>query len=178
MSIVERETKLRANDMLWTVIKSANSWNDDQLDAKLAEWGDLLAMDPGECSGIASFDPATRTFRAQQWVTKDLGLSYDWLTSVLIGWNIKHLRYEDYRVYEHKARDHVNNGLHTAQWIGALRVCAYQQCIPTSTKMAQAAKTFYTDDKLKLVGLYEPGMRHARDAMRHLLLLMTFPTKD
>jgi hypothetical protein len=43
--------------------------------------------------------------------------------------------------------------------------------------MAQQAKAFWTDEKLKLVGLYEPGMKHARDALRHLLYLICFGKK-
>lgn len=34
------------------------------------------------------------------------------------------------------------------------------------------AKTFSTDDKLKSLGWYRPGMGHANDAARHLLLAL------
>lgn len=39
-------------------------------------------------------------------------------------------------------------------------------------------KIFWTDDKVKHLGLWVPGQRHAMDALKHLLHYMTFTLKD
>lgn len=43
---------------------------------------------------------------------------------------------------------------------------------------ASQAKDFFTDDKLRHLGLWVPGKKHARDAMRHLLYFITFTQGD
>ncbi|MEB3025863.1 hypothetical protein, partial [Parvimonas sp. M13] len=88
-----------------------------------------------------------------------------------------HVRYEDYKVYAWKAQDHSNASLHTPQWIGAIRAALCLADIPYSFKMAQQPKGWFTDDKLKMFDMYEAGMRHARDAERHMLFYMCFPDK-
>jgi hypothetical protein len=42
---------------------------------------------------------------------------------------------------------------------------------------AGLAKGFATDDKLKAWGFWQPGQRHARDAIRHALNFYATPTK-
>ena len=43
---------------------------------------------------------------------------------------------------------------------------------------ASEAKSFWTDDKLRKVGLYYPGSKHIRDAVRHYLYYVSFDLKD
>jgi len=43
--------------------------------------------------------------------------------------------------------------------------------------MAQHAKQWWTDEKLKRFGIYPKGLKHGRDALRHLLYYMLFPNK-
>lgn len=143
----------------------------------------ILALDPGETTGVAEFDGANE-IRVYQKVTKDLGLSYEWLQDRLeINWDHRneqgfdHLRYEDYRVYAWKAEDHAWSPVHTIQWIGAIKVAAHVTHTPNSCLMAANVKKFWTDDKLNLFGLNPKGLRHGRDALRHLLYYLLFPTK-
>jgi len=88
------------------------------------------------------------------------------------------VRCEDYRVYAHKTDDHAWSPVHTIQWIGAIRVCCGLSETPISFCMAMHAKTWWTDTKLDMLGLNPKGLRHGRDALRHLLYYMLFPTKD
>lgn len=144
----------------------------------------ILALDPGETTGWAYFDGGI-TIEVGQQVTKEIGPSFDWLHDRLVQMAFAqtpeqpraHLRYEDYRVYEWKAKDHSWSPVHTLRWIGAIQVAAYLTGTPNSCTMASHAKAFWTDDKLKHFGLYPTGLRHGKDALRHLLYYMLFPQK-
>jgi hypothetical protein len=145
----------------------------------------ILALDPGETTGVAEFD-GDCTIRVYQKVTKEIGPSYDWLletfergpvTDIDDHHEFKHLRYEDYRVYEWKSADHSWSPIHTIRWIGAIQVAAHTTGIDSSCIMAQAAKGWWTDAKLDHFGLNPKGLKHGRDALRHLLYFLLFPTK-
>lgn len=141
----------------------------------------IMTLDPGETTGVAEFD-GDQTIYVYQKVTKEIGPSYDWLRenlnySPLLDTAPQHLRYEDYRVYEWKAADHAWSPVHTIRWIGAIQVAAYDSKIPSSCIMAQAAKGWWTDEKLNMFGLNPKGLKHGRDALRHLLYFLLFPTK-
>ena len=82
--------------------------------------------------------------------------------------------YENYKVYSWKTENHAWAGLHTPQLIGCIETLARLYDIPTYTQMAQQAKHFCTDTKLKEWGLYNPGMRHAMDAVRHACYYLLF----
>jgi hypothetical protein len=145
----------------------------------------LFTLDPGETTGCArlKYMPPNLGFGTEgdwlielfQWETKDIGQSFDRLRIYLEEEVITHLRVEDYKVYEWKADDHSWAGLHTAQWIGAIKAAAHVADVPMSVKMAQHAKAFATDELLKKCGIYSPGLHHARDAERHLLYYMAYP---
>lgn len=169
MSIVLRSHRVIPNAFLWDVIRNA------QGQVPSYPW---LALDPGETTGVCYWNPNTREFILEQWDTKDLGQAYDHLLMAIEARSIHGLRYEDYKVYAHKAQDHTNNSLHTAQFIGAIRIAAHNTGIIIDCKMAAAAKTFWTDQKLEMTGTYVKGVRHARDAMRHMLTFMCFPPKN
>lgn len=141
----------------------------------------VLALDPGETTGVAEFD-GDCTIRVYQKVTKDIGQSYDWLQEELtynhhMDCKPAHLRYEDYRVYSWKADDHSWSPVHTIRWIGAIQVAAHVTGVPASCIMAQHAKSFWTDAKLDMFGLNPKGLKHGRDALRHLLYYLCFPTR-
>ncbi len=141
----------------------------------------VLALDPGETTGVAEFDGDNK-IRVYQKVTKDLGLSYEWLEAKLERFDgllpnpqFNHLRYEDYRVYAWKAEDHAWSPVHTIQWIGAIKVAAHVTQTPNSCLMAANVKKFWTDDKLNMFDLNPKGLKHGRDALRHLLYYLCFP---
>lgn len=138
----------------------------------------VLAMDPGETTGLACWDPWTQEILLWQEVTKEIGPSYDKLSKAICDVAPEHLRAEDYKVYGWKANEHAFASLHTPRWLGAIEVACYMSDIPFSVKLAQMAKTWWTDDKLKACGIYHPGLKHARDACRHLALYLAFGAAD
>lgn len=142
-----------------------------------------LALDPGETTGVAEFDGDTK-INVFQKDTREIGPSYEWLYDRLHAYDPRWeppcysmLRVEDYRVYEWKAQDHSWSPVHTIQWIGAIRVAAHLSCTPLSFCMAQHAKKWWTDGKLNHFGINPKGLKHGRDALRHLLYYLCFPTK-
>lgn len=132
----------------------------------------LLALDPGETTGVSIWDPLHRSIYIFQLVTPEIVEGYNLVERLLQLTHFDHLRCEDYRVYGHMTEQHSFASLHTAQFIGAIRVAASRAVVPLSVCLAMHAKTFWTDEKLKMCGLYNKGLKHGRDAQRHLLRYM------
>lgn len=136
----------------------------------------FLALDPGETTGACRLQSIEGEwyFTLEQWETKDIGESSGLLDYMLKQYTTHHVRMEDYRVYAWKTDDHTWAGLHTPQLIGAFKAVCYFARVPCTMKMAVDAKTFWTDEKLRMLDLYDAtkGMRHARDAFRHALTFM------
>jgi hypothetical protein len=82
--------------------------------------------------------------------------------------------YEDYRVYAWEAEKHKWAALHTPKVIGCIVTICHLKGIPCYGRMAQTAKNWVTDDKLKPWGLYTKGQRHTRDAIRHAVYQLVF----
>lgn len=123
----------------------------------------MLCLDPGETTGWALFEGLC-PIRAGQIACKENPCqavmdTFEYIPALLV--------YEDYRVYSWKANDHSWKELFTPKLIGMIQLMAYQNGIPTVAQMANIAKQFVTDDKLKAWGAYNLGGRHARDALRH-----------
>lgn len=175
---------LKLLDPFWDLVDSVHKQHNITDRSVLSD--SILALDPGETTGVAEFD-GQQTIRVYQKVTRDISSSFDWLTYLIDPeWNyqesvadpiFKRLRYEDYRVYEWKTSDHAWSPVHTVQWIGAIKVAAHLTRVQASCIMAQAAKGWWTDAKLDHFGLNPKGLRHGRDALRHLLYYLLFPTK-
>jgi hypothetical protein len=75
--------------------------------------------------------------------------------------------YEEYRIRGNKAREHIGSEVITIQHIGAIKVVASELGVKLVKQSAGMAKSFATDTKLRRWGLYQVGMRHANDAVRH-----------
>lgn len=136
----------------------------------------ILSLDPGETTGWATLQDGHKIQVSQQ-PTKSVVQGFKWLEEQLLCQPTDHIRCEDYRVYEWKAADHSWSPVHTIRWIGAIEVLAYLERVPLTFCMAQHAKAWWTDEKLKHFGLWPTGLRHGRDALRHLLYYILFPTK-
>ena len=146
----------------------------------------LLALDPGETTGYALFihgelkevrqlktktvkEFATLFQNIDRYATLDPNLP-DPCSFIADGPRYSRptmVVYEDYKVYSWKADAHAWASLHTPKAIGALQCLATLYDIPLYTQMAQQAKGFCTDVKLQEWGYYKPGLKHARDAIRH-----------
>ena len=84
-----------------------------------------------------------------------------------------HVICEDYRVYAHKLERHANSQVVTLRLIGGIDyVCRFMMELPLAYAMAVSAKGFITDDRLKDWGMWQPSMKHSRDAIRHGLYFL------
>lgn len=134
----------------------------------------ILALDPGETTGLALWDPSSKQVLMCQLETKSLEEGFDKLHAIinylsLDNPSMRHVRYEDYRVYGHMTEQHAFASLHTAKLIGCIVAACHLAQVTSSCALAIHAKTFFTDEKLRMFGMYAPGMKHSRDAVRHLL---------
>lgn len=137
--------------------------------------GTLICFDPGETTGLAIFRNG-KLDETSQLITKTLEQGTitvnDLFQSILDAepqpqqQNVRVVM-EDYKVYGWKTDQHAWAALHTPKFIGCIvTLCVIHQ-IPYHMQMAQQAKGFVNDDKLKAWKYYDKGMRHARDAVRH-----------
>ena len=131
--------------------------------------GTLLAFDPGEVTGCCVFkDGKPVEFRQLPTVNKKTR-DYEW---DIIEQFIDEIKpdaviIENYRIYAHKLEQHSSSDVPTLQLIGAIKYMLYKRNIPYKLQMAQQAKGFVTDAKLKEWGMWDVGHKHARDACRH-----------
>lgn len=138
--------------------------------------GPLLALDPGNTTGVAIFQDAA-FLRADEIKTDTLPVAADALKKLLDDVRPRYVVYESYRVYKWKAEDHVHNDLHTPKVIGVIETLCHLYNTPAHDQTAQVAKQFVTDDKLRAWDLWIKGKRHSRDACRHgaYFLLFNWP---
>jgi hypothetical protein len=122
----------------------------------------LLCLDPGETTGWAIFRYGHLT-GAGQFAVTNLRI----FESLIDRFQPDQLVVENYRVYPWLVKQHSWAEVPTLRYIGAILLLAEQRRIPVHLQMAQLAKGFCKDSKLKEWGLYKPSRRHANDAIRH-----------
>ena len=142
-------------------LRAATQYDYDKLDQLR-----LLVFDPGETTGVAFFTGGYVIF-ANQFDTKNRNHFPNQFTRLIERFAPNRVLIEDYRVYSWKRDQHSWAELHTPKLIGHMEAACVTCSIPYSMQMAQQAKGFCTDEKLKEWGLYAPSLRHARDAIRH-----------
>lgn len=140
--------------------------------------GLLLTFDPGEATGACLFDCILPNKPAMiyhgQFTSAPVEYGAKEIESRIVKFRPSTVLYERYLVYSWKSAAHSWDVLHTPQLIGAIKTICTQQNIPTRSQMAQHAKEFCTDDKLKEWNYYIKGQRHTRDAIRHALYFLLF----
>jgi hypothetical protein len=133
--------------------------------------GRLLSLDPGQTTGYAVWECLSQSV-----VLLDAGQLYTWakedidvrpLNAIISKYGPTHTVLESYQIYEWKNKDHSWSQVPTIQVIGGIKVLCQWNNITYSQQTAQVAKQFVTDEKLEAWGYYKPGVRHARDAIRH-----------
>ena len=129
----------------------------------------LLALDPGETTGCCVFvDGNVSEFRQLATVNKKTrGYEWSMIEEFIDEINPDAVIIENYRIYAHKLEQHSSSDVPTLQLIGAIKYMLHKRNIPYKLQMAQQAKGFVTDDKLKMWGMWDVGHKHARDACRH-----------
>jgi hypothetical protein len=173
----QRVEYVTPNEMFWRVLAAHRKEPEDQLREQYSRFN-ILGLDPGETTGVAFWDAQKGTIELQQLETKQIGQSYDMLENLVAYITIDHIRCEEYRIYNWMADSHAWSILHTPQLIGAIKVLAHREGYDLSFKLAQHAKATWNDNVLRQCGLYSPGLKHARDACRHLLYYMTKPSES
>jgi len=134
----------------------------------------LLAIDPGETTGLAVFE-GTKLVEAFQAPTKDVGQASLLIRRNVRKFHITDLVVEDYRIYHWKIKSHTWASLHTPRLIGAIEGLCAEYKMTAHKQMAHIAKTFVNDAKLKAWKFWLPGKPHARDAIRHGCYFILFP---
>lgn len=122
----------------------------------------ILALDPGETTGWAVFEDQSLVACGQLKVG-DLNT----LFAVVRESRANVVVIESYRVYEHRAQQHIGSEVVTIQYIGILKLAAEQLHLPIVMQAAWQGKQFQTDEKLREWGLYQVAHKHANDAIRH-----------
>lgn len=120
----------------------------------------ILAFDPGETTGWAAYSARFDTYRCGE-LDDDLGNLYTFLNKA----RPLKIAYESF----HKRAKIDTDQLYSPQVIGVIRLWAQQNYIPTFMYSPSHTKRFWTEDKIKRLGLWVPGQRHAMDAVRVLL---------
>lgn len=126
----------------------------------------IVAVDPGKMTGLAWWEEG-------QWVP---GFAeqplYEAVERIHRGLHIGQVQVvvcEDFIISGRTVK--TNQGkLWSLRGIGALEYLCRISNASFVLQRAVDAKTFATDEMLRTVGWYVPGMNHARDATRHLLL--------
>lgn len=141
--------------------------------------GILLSLDPGETTGWAVW----RSYTGEEITLLGQGQIPTWpiercveeMTRLFESYpHIKHVVHETYAIYEWKSSDHSWSQVPTVQVIGSILTLCVQRQLTYSSQTAQIAKNFCTDDKLKYWDVYEKGLRHSRDAVRHGIYFLLF----
>lgn len=126
----------------------------------------VLALDPGQTTGVAVFDKGVLV-EWSQLDTKDIPRGIRNMDALINRVQPDYIIAEAYKIYAWKKDEHTWAELHTPQLIGVIKTLAQLKNIPHEEKMAVEAKTFCTNEKLQEWGMYKTGMRHACDAIRH-----------
>lgn len=139
--------------------------------------GILIALDPGQTTGVAVFEDGKLKDQLQV-KTWPLTECINNLKPIFDVHKPKRVVYEAYLVYEWKQEDHVWSQIPTVQVIGCIQTLLILADIPHFTQTAQVAKQFVTDQRLEEWGMWFTGIKHARDAIRHGLYFLLFgPSK-
>jgi hypothetical protein len=84
---------------------------------------------------------------------------------------------ENYRVYPWLLKQHSWSEIPTVRYIGVLQYIADLRGTPVRLQMAQLAKVYCTNQKLKRWGLYQEDKKHAMDAIRHGCYYLLFASE-
>lgn len=133
----------------------------------------VAGIDPGETTGICLFEGSILKEWGQVSSTS-LPQAASTVCNLLTRWSPAVVVMEDYRVYGWKTDSHSWASLYTPRLIGAVEYICYVQNLKLAKQMAQQAKGFSTDDKLKAWGLWKEGQKHTRDAIRHAVYYLLF----
>lgn len=82
-----------------------------------------------------------------------------------------------YETFEYRNKSRSGLVLDSREYIGVIKLYAEINEVDIIAQTPAQAKGFVTDDKLKKMKLYQPGMPHLNDAMRHLVYYIVNKTE-
>ena len=136
----------------------------------------IIAIDPGVTTGICTARlKADYLFVTPNQVKATLAQMYTILNDFIgVGSTQTHVIYEDFE-YRNQARAGLD--LTPVKIIGVIQLI--QECNRTGSTIfyrqtAAMGKAYYSDDKLKELGIYKKGVPHGMDATRHLMHWLEF----
>ena len=128
----------------------------------------MLCIDPGETTGVSMFENGIPVYFDQlPTINKKGELNWDIVMDLFNRTKPSVVVCENYRIYAHKLEQHSSSGVPTLRLIGGIDLLCHQLNTPIKYQMALQAKGFVTDDKLKHWNMWETGMKHCRDSLRH-----------
>lgn len=123
----------------------------------------IMAIDPGVTCGFASTGPEL----SDKAVSQKKFFVHDGFLQTIIEF------YPDILVMEKFVMTHRDKTDFTAiEYIGLGRWYAQRRRIPFVLQTPGLGKGYFTNDKLKRLGVYAAGKPHAMDALRHLFQFM------
>lgn len=144
----------------------------------------IIGVDPGGTTGLAWWIRKTGMIETKQIPNCDDDfqlLTVIHLASSIAGLAVPYVRPNQVHVVCEKfefrldERDRTKIDYTAAEVIGALRLWQLERdAVKLVMQGATKAKGFWMDDKLKSLGVWVPGARHAMDALRHLLAYRLF----
>lgn len=128
----------------------------------------IVAVDPGVTTGLCFYAPEFETLERMQLGPADHHLE---LFYILEEFKPDIIICESFQNMSDLQQEATTKPL---EYIGIVKL--YQQVSYCKLGMqgANAGKEFWSDEKLKKVGLYEKGRPHSNDATRHFLYFWTF----
>jgi len=138
----------------------------------------LVALDPGGVTGWAS------KREDEQWLFQQIGpeehhdLLYRMLTSHLP--TVVVCEHFEWRPNRHQNAEYGDRyvELISREYEGVVKLWGSIFNMPVVIQTAGHAKGFVKDENIKKLGLWQPGQKHAMDALRHALRYITDPKND
>lgn len=129
-----------------------------------------ISIDPGETVGYSIWEDSKRLTQGEKKTIDFLIMLEDIIDELDL------IIYEGYALRRSSAKAMINNEFITSQVIGVIKWLAYKAKVET-VKQSPAQKEFFTNNRLKKLGLYDRGQQHARDSVRHALYYQFFTAK-
>lgn len=130
----------------------------------------VIALDPGGTTGVAAvvYDVPIDV-QEQEFTTLHIGPHehHADLWNKLYLFRPTKIVCESFEFRQNKQRDNIN--LMSKEYIGLVKTFSAITNTPVVFQTAAIGKGFVSDEKLKAMGLWVPGKKHAMDAMRHLI---------
>ncbi len=127
----------------------------------------VVGIDPGGTTGLCRFE-GKHLEVCEQFDLFELG---DWLSTELAPEDI--LVVEAYKLRASSAKTMIGNTFPAPEAIGLIKYWAHTKGKGIHWQ-SPAQKEYFSNERLQLLGLYQRGMPHANDSIRHALYYQSF----